>query len=160
MDYYGTSWEGVKWKSRPVPQTEFGQSFKLAVQDMNKRITMMAFVVLFPIIAALTLALSASPAIAGSCDVDAQWPSHRSYNPIARGIATCNNAGGHRHYLWVQLKKDTWGWPNKTVASRGIWRPWHRFDTTASGWFGPGVYYTRTGVRWQDRAVSAGVRWG
>ncbi len=158
--YAGTSWEGVGWKRKRVPQTEFGQSFKLAVQDANKRATMMAFVVLFPIIAILTIALAISPASAGSCVVDTVPPTHRSNNPIAKGVAHCRDAGGHSHYLWVKLKKDTLGWPNKTVKKRGISRSSGNFSTTASGWAGPGWYYTYAGVRWQDKQASSSIHWG
>lgn len=160
MDYSGTSWEGVKWKSRPVPITEFGEEFKLAVKDINKRAAMLASVVLLPLIAMLIIALAASPAAAGSCSVWAVRPGHWWTNPRGEGVAQCRNPGGHRHYMWVQLKKDTFGWPNKTITANSRRSSQYSWSTyTRMAWAGPGNYYTRMGVRWQGRDVSRNVWW-
>lgn len=155
VTYSGTSWEGVGWKRQLVPQRECSRSFRLAVQDADKRTTTMALVALLPFIAVLMIALAASPAAAGSCYSDVVAPRLRP--PVAQGIATCYSAGDHRHYLWVKLKKDTYGYPNATAASAGRWSSKSRFLDRVSGWLGPGWYYTYTGVRYQDSATYRSV---
>lgn len=156
----GTSWEGVQWKQRLDDRTEFGQSLKLAARDLSKRHMMMMFVALFPVIAAFIIALASSPASAGSCFVDTVPPTHRYKSPSALGIAYCSKAGGHSHYLWVKLMKDTWGYPNDTVSSTGKWSSRGNFSDQVAGWAGSGWYYTYAGVRFQDDQASGGVYWG
>ncbi len=152
MEYAGTGWEGTTWKRRPALRTGFGRNLRTAARDADKRAAAMVFVVLFPLVVMLAVLIAASPVAAGSCIADARRPS-----PSATGIAYCQNPGGHTHYLWVHKKKDTYGWPNKTAGTAGKRSDNGSFSATASGWLGPGWYYTYTGVRWQDTATSASV---
>lgn len=130
----GTSWEGVVWKQPPESRAGLLGDLKKAFLSVNKSKMALAFIILFPFIAAIVVALAAPPASAGSCVVAAIKPTR----PAAKGAAYCNNPGRHTHLLWVHLKKDTPGWPNKTAATGRKRSSAGYFTKTTAGWLGSG----------------------
>ncbi len=162
MEYAGTGWEGTTWKRRPALRTGFGRNLRTAARDADKRAAAMVFVVLFPLVVMLAVLIAASPVAAGSCSVEAWAPTHEGSlsEPRGRAVAQCRSAGDHNHWVWAELRKDVLGPSNKYVSSNGRWSNNATIVVRTSGWAGPGYYYTRAGVRWQDYDVSRNIYWG